>query len=308
MKEKKYTKQVATYLFKDKLDLVQSSLFNSNALQKLGINGLLSEQSQIKKHENLHTNNYLKKFVHPNNFSMVMKFVEKLVDPNIITLLEKVTEINNQKVTTNFFIRYTFYRNSYNNTTLLVFEAISDTPDDPFMEQYIINVPEATNVKYCQAIQNDLDEKNKEFLSIESIVIYRPMKQIINYFIGLNALLKLFKLEATNLIMEKEHNDKGMVIHVKSKDNLPFWKCHIIQVLNENDKAIIRFEREMLSTKVKTKLLVSFIQLSSTSCFVTVENHLKIKVTSNIAQSISEYYQNCLKSLKGNIEKEMCCS
>ena len=189
---------------------------------------------------------------------------------------------------------------SYNNTTLLVFEAISDTPDDPFMEQYIINVPEATNVKYCQAIQNDLDEKNKDFLSIESIVIYRPIKQIINYFICLNALLKLFKLEATNLIMEKEHNDKGIVIHVKSKDNLPFWKRHIIQVLNENDKAIIRFEREMLSTKIKTKLLVSFIQLSSASCFVTVEN--------NIVQSISEYYQNCLKSLKGNIEKEMCCS
>ena len=65
MKEKKYTKQVGTYLFKDKLDLVQSSLFNSNALQKVGINGLLSEQSQIKKHEKLYTDNYLKKFVHP---------------------------------------------------------------------------------------------------------------------------------------------------------------------------------------------------------------------------------------------------
>ena len=153
---------------------------------------------------------------------------------------------------------------------------------------------------YFNNISKYLDFWKKRVITIESITINRPLKQIVEY---MNDFKRVLELVRYGTVEEDDDKHNYRIINKTTGTDI---SLSIMKMIVEKDKAVIVSEK--IHHGIKSILLFTMMQLSPVSCFVSIENSMKFQAKGEYLLFISELYQQWLKSLKKNIEEERICS
>ena len=289
-----YVKQIFSFVFSNDIDKVFTGLFNQKVAEKAEIIGNLINQTPA-----MGAGTYVE-FLKSKRLNLIMEPYDSVISPNSRTITVKLTSINNKVVTSNVYLRHNLYVNSSDNSTFTTFEIVSDEEDNPFLNEYVNNISIKVLYNYFNNISKYLDFWKKRVITIESITINRPLKQIVEY---MNDFKRVLELVRYGTVEEDDDKHNYRIINKTTGTDI---SLSIMKMIVEKDKAVIVSEK--IHHGIKSILLFTMMQLSPVSCFVSIENSMKFQAKGEYLLFISELYQQWLKSLKKNIEEERICS
>ena len=289
-----YVKQIFSFVFSNDIDKVFTGLFDQKVAEKAEIIGNLINQTPA-----MGAGTYVE-FLQSKRLNLIMEPYDSVISPNSRTITVKLTSLNNKVVTSNVYLRHNLYVNSSDNSTFTTFEIISDEEDNPFLNEYVNNISIKVLYNYFNNISKYLDFWKKRVITIESITINRPLKQIVEY---MNDFKRVLELVRYGTVEEDDDKHNYRIINKTTGTDI---SLSIMKMIVEKDKAVIVSEK--IHHGIKSILLFTMMQLSPVSCFVSIENSMKFQAKGEYLLFISELYQQWLKSLKKNIEEERICS
>ena len=289
-----YVKQIFSFVFSNDIDKVFTGLFDQKVAEKAEIIGNLINQTPA-----MGAGTYVE-FLKSKRLNLIMEPYDSVISPNSRTITVKLTSLNNKVVTSNVYLRHNLYVNSSDNSTFTTFEIISDEEDNPFLNEYVNNISIKVLYNYFNNISKYLDFWKKRVITIESITINRPLKQIVEY---MNDFKRVLELVRYGTVEEDDDKHNYRIINKTTGTDI---SLSIMKMIVEKDKAVIVSEK--IHHGIKSILLFTMMQLSPVSCFVSIENSMKFQAKGEYLLFISELYQQWLKSLKKNIEEERICS
>ena len=289
-----YVKQIFSFVFSNDIDKVFTGLFNQKVAEKAEIIGNLINQTPA-----MGAGTYVE-FLKSKRLNLIMEPYDSVISPNSRTITVKLTSLNNKVVTSNVYLRHNLYVNSSDNSTFTTFEIVSDEEDNPFLNEYVNNISIKVLYNYFNNISKYLDFWKKRVITIESITINRPLKQIVEY---MNDFKRVLELVRYGTVEEDDDKHNYRIINKITGTDI---SLSIMKMIVEKDKAVIVSEK--IHHGIKSILLFTMMQLSPVSCFVSIENSMKFQAKGEYLLFISELYQQWLKSLKKNIEEERICS
>ena len=289
-----YVKQIFSFVFSNDIDKVFTGLFDQKVAEKAEIIGNLINQTPA-----MGAGTYVE-FLKSKRLNLIMEPYDSVISPNSRTITVKLTSLNNKVVTSNVYLRHNLYVNSSDNSTFTTFEIVSDEEDNPFLNEYVNNISIKVLYNYFNNISKYLDFWKKRVITIESITINRPLKQIVEYMSDFKRVLELVRYGTV------EEDDDKHNYRIINKTTGTDISLSIMKMIVEKDKAVIVSEK--IHHGIKSILLFTMMQLSPVSCFVSIENSMKFQAKGEYLLFISELYQQWLKSLKKNIEEERICS
>ena len=289
-----YVKQIFSFVFSNDIDKVFTGLFDQKVAEKAEIIGNLINQTPA-----MGAGTYVE-FLQSKRLNLIMEPYDSAISPNSRTITVKLTSLNNKVVTSNVYLRHNLYVNSSDNSTFTTFEIVSDEEDNPFLNEYVNNISIKVLYNYFNNISKYLDFWKKRVITIESITINRPLKQIVEY---MNDFKRVLELVRYGTVEEDDDKHNYRIINKTTGTDV---SLSIMKMIVEKDKAVIVSEK--IHHGIKSILLFTMMQLSPVSCFVSIENSMKFQAKGEYLLFISELYQQWLKSLKKNIEEERICS
>lgn len=289
-----YVKQIFSFVFSNDIDKVFTGLFNQKVAEKAEIIGNLINQTPA-----MGAGTYVE-FLKSKRLNLIMEPYDSVISPNSRTITVKLTSLNNKVVTSNVYLRHNLYVNSSDNSTFTTFEIVSDEEDNPFLNEYVNNISIKVLYNYFNNISKYLAFWKKRVITIESITINRPFKQIVEY---MNDFKRVLELVRYGTVEEDDDKHNYRIINKTTGTDI---SLSIMKMIVEKDKAVIVSEK--IHHGIKSILLFTMMQLSPVSCFVSIENSMKFQAKGEYLLFISELYQQWLKSLKKNIEEERICS
>lgn len=289
-----YVKQIFSFVFSNDIDKVFTGLFDQKVAEKAEIIGNLINQTPA-----MGAGTYVE-FLQSKRLNLIMEPYDSVISPNSRTITVKLTSLNNKVVTSNVYLRHNLYVNSSDNSTFTTFEIVSDEEDNPFLNEYVNNISIKVLYNYFNNISKYLDFWKKRVITIESITINRPLKQIVEY---MNDFKRVLELVRYGTVEEDDDKHNYRIINKTTGTDI---SLSIMKMIVEKDKAVIVSEK--IHHGIKSILLFTMMQLSPVSCFVSIENSMKFQAKGEYLLFISELYQQWLKSLKKNIEEERICS
>lgn len=289
-----YVKQIFSFVFSNDIDKVFTGLFDQKVAEKAEIIGNLINQTPA-----MGAGTYVE-FLKSKRLNLIMEPYDSVISPNSRTITVKLTSLNNKVVTSNVYLRHNLYVNSSDNSTFTTFEIVSDEEDNPFLNEYVNNISIKVLYNYFNNISKYLDFWKKRVITIESITINRPLKQIVEY---MNDFKRVLELVRYGTVEEDDDKHNYRIINKTTGTDI---SLSIMKMIVEKDKAVIVSEK--IHHGIKSILLFTMMQLSPVSCFVSIENSMKFQAKGEYLLFISELYQQWLKSLKKNIEEERICS
>ena len=289
-----YVKQIFSFVFSNDIDKVFTGLFDQKVAEKAEIIGNLINQTPA-----MGAGTYVE-FLKSKRLNLIMEPYDSVISPNSRTITVKLTSLNNKVVTSNVYLRHNLYVNSSDNSTFTTFEIVSDEEDNPFLNEYVNNISIKVLYNYFNNISKYLDLWKKRVITIESITINRPLKQIVEY---MNDFKRVLELVRYGTVEEDDDKHNYRIINKTTGTDI---SLSIMKMIVEKDKAVIVSEK--IHHGIKSILLFTMMQLSPVSCFVSIENSMKFQAKGEYLLFISELYQQWLKSLKKNIEEERICS
>ena len=289
-----YVKQIFSFVFSNDIDKVFTGLFDQKVAEKAEIIGNLINQTPA-----MGAGTYVE-FLKSKRLNLIMEPYDSLISANSRTITVKLTSLNNKVVTSNVYLRHNLYVNSSDNSTFTTFEIVSDEEDNPFLNEYVNNISIKVLYNYFNNISKYLDFWKKRVITIESITINRPLKQIVEY---MNDFKRVLELVRYGTVEEDDDKHNYRIINKTTGTDV---SLSIMKMIVEKDKAVIVSEK--IHHGIKSILLFTMMQLSPVSCFVSIENSMKFQAKGEYLLFISELYQQWLKSLKKNIEEERICS
>ena len=289
-----YVKQIFSFVFSNDIDKVFTGLFDQKVAEKAEIIGNLINQTPA-----MGAGTYVE-FLQSKRLNLIMEPYDSVISPNSRTITVKLTSLNNKVVTSNVYLRHNLYVNSSDNSTFTTFEIVSDEEDNPFLNEYVNNISIKVLYNYFNNISKYLDFWKKRVITIESITINRPFKQIVEY---MNDFKRVLELVRYGTVEEDDDKHNYRIINKTTGTDI---SLSIMKMIVEKDKAVIVSEK--IHHGIKSILLFTMMQLSPVSCFVSIENSMKFQAKGEYLLFISELYQQWLKSLKKNIEEERICS
>ena len=289
-----YVKQIFSFVFSNDIDKVFTGLFDQKVAEKAEIIGNLINQTPA-----MGAGTYVE-FLQSKRLNLIMEPYDSVISPNSRTITVKLTSLNNKVVTSNVYLRHNLYVNSSDNSTFTTFEIVSDEEDNPFLNEYVNNISIKVLYNYFNNISKYLDFWKKRVITIESITINRPLKQIVEY---MNDFKRVLELVRYGTVEEDDDKHNYRIINKTTGTDV---SLSIMKMIVEKDKAVIVSEK--IHHGIKSILLFTMMQLSPVSCFVSIENSMKFQAKGEYLLFISELYQQWLKSLKKNIEEERICS
>lgn len=231
-----------TYSFDNDIEKVYLGLFGKECLEKLG----------LSRQEISPTGNKLVKYL------------------NIDSLQLDIMQLHSVSTPTSKIIE----------ETMLIFELFSNERKDPFMNEYLERVPFSKTNEILRKIKDYLHYITNSILSIESITVNRPLKQVFTYILNFNKVI----------CANKNKKECGNYLFID--------KLYI-----DTNKASISIKR--IEKNNKSEIIFSLIKLSSVSSFVVIENVFGFVLREKY---LSNYNQSYLRTLKQLVEKEVCCS
>ena len=271
-------KRSITFTFKEDIDKVFNCFFNPKILTKLGFfnNKITKEQFPLKK----------VRFEYKNSSNTIdIDTVEEISKRDMKIVKRQITKINDITVESNLFIKYNFYLNTNNGSTLVILETEYDNEADYLLYQSLV----CNNKKnyFCELIKQYL----RSYMNIvydfhyESIVIHRSLQQT---FLQLTNIREFLRKQ-----QEKYKSDNKI-------------KYVFDEFIMRKDQIIIRLTRSFEGKNSgSNKMNVILYKLSPISCCVFLETQIPYNIKGKFHSFLSSYQQFFLKNIKEYIEKTM---
>lgn len=294
--------QTYTFVFKEDINQVFSCLFQPKILSKCGILGVLYDAHPSDKKNDTLINGIKVEYHKPLSGIVEISMKEIIDNPTDKTVTQQLVMINGKKVTSNVYVKFNLFVNTNNNYTVLTFENEAESSNDPFLLEYMESVPHSIKVLYCQKINSYLEHWKKRVISMESIVIDRPLDQILESMPELKALIE--SIDIGGVVKEIE----GKIINKKEiKDEDAKNHNFIIKILlKNNEKAIIQFQNIKKSNYSTNYISIAIIRLSPVSCYVSLENDIPIYLFRDNIIDFPQANQKILKKFKKILETRTC--
>ena len=273
--------QSISYSFNADIEKVYSIFFTKKILEKAGIFGVLFEFGTINRDG--HT---LIQYKFLNGFSFEFIKEKEIKNPDNICITNKILLMNNKEVTSSLKLRYNLYKNTSNNSTFVTFETLYEDENDVFYKEYFNWVNKDNKYLFCEKIQNYITHWTKNVISFESILIDRPLSQIIELFKDFNALLKITTNDYYNFSYTQ-------------KNKAPF---KIDSIIYKHDTIYFKLSRQLSSNK-SIKLNFLLIRISPITSYVTIEDEIPIDICQG-AHIFTHLKRILLKRMKSIIESK----
>ena len=182
-----YHKQLYTFKFQETIDKIYSSFFNLSILEKAGLLGVLYNIEITSKHNDpVHT--FLVTFLDTNSV-MERKVLNRVESPLMKSFTQRITSINNQPLLGLLQIKFSLFMDSSNYYTTCIIEIEADSEDSPYIQLYYDSVPHKVIRQMCNKLNNYLIKWNDNIVTMESIVIHRPIFQVYEYITDFKTIL-----------------------------------------------------------------------------------------------------------------------
>ena len=221
-----------------------------------------------------------------NGFSLEFIKEKEIKNPDNICITNKILLMNNKEVTSSLKLRYNLYKNTSNNSTFVTFETLYEDENDVFYKEYFNGVNKDNKYLFCEKIQNYITHWTKNVISIESILIDRPLSQIIELFKDFNALLKITTNDYYNFFYAQ-------------KNKAPF---KIDSIIYKQDTIYFKLSRQLSSNK-SIKLNFLLIRISPITSYVTIEDEIPIDICQG-SHIFTHLKRILLKRMKSIIESK----
>ena len=226
-----YVKQIFSFVFSNDIDKVFTGLFDQKVAEKAEIIGNLINQTPA-----MGAGTYVE-FLKSKRLNLIMEPYDSVISPNSRTITVKLTSLNNKVVTSNVYLRHNLYVNSSDNSTFTTFEIVSDEEDNPFLNEYVNNISIKVLYNYFNNISKYLDLWKKRVITIESITINRPLKQIVEY---MNDFKRVLELVRYGTVEEDDDKHNYRIINKTTGTDI---SLSIMKMIVEKDKAVIVSEK-----------------------------------------------------------------
>ena len=271
-------KQSITFTFKEDIDKVFNCFFNPKILTKLGFfnNKITKEHFPLKK----------VKFEYKNSSNTIeLDTTEEIEKSDMKIVKRQIKKINDIPVESNLFIKYNFYINTSNYSTLVILETEYDNEADYILYQNLV----CNNKKnhFCQLIKKYLRSYNNivHDFHYESIVIHRSLQQT---FLQITNIREFLRKQ-----QEKYKSDNTI-------------KYSFNEFIMRKDQIILKLTRSFEGKNSgSNKMNVILYKLSPISCCLFLETQIPYNIKGKFHSFLSSYQQFFLKEIKEYIEKTM---
>lgn len=303
-----YKKQIYTYKFQETIDKIYPSFFNLTILEKAGLLGVLYNIEITSKNTSddfVHT--FLVTFL-DTNCTMERTVVHRFESPLMKSFTQRITSINNQPLRRLLQIKFSLFMDSSNYYTSFIISLEADSEDNPYIPLYFKSVPHCGLRQMCDKLNKYLIKWNSNIVTMESIVIHRPIHQVYEYITDFKTILLNTSIgQGRAVIRNGEDRKEGTEYTIFDEKGNIKYKIKFKKLVLENKKAIITFIQDFyFNVFISTSIAVSIIHLSSVSSFVNIETDFHCKLKGDLYFFISEMHQSILKLIKNNLEKNTC--
>jgi len=268
--EETYLNSVSTFKFKENLSQIFSYFTSFSQLKNLHKNLIFTHIKCSKKKQIFNLDLITSFELLINNDIITIELIEKKILFNCNLLKYKITKINNKKILHFIFINFSFYINNNDNNTIVVLEIIGKKNNNNNYKNIENNIKNFyyEEFKKLKIFLHNNCKNNINILNYESILINRPLIQILKY---------LNKCEILN--------------------NSKYYK--LIKIDGNREKINIFLENEISS------LEISIIYLSIISSFVEVKRNFNVHLTGKEFLKNKKADVYLLMRLKDKLEKEI---
>lgn len=303
-----YQKQIYTYKFQDNIDKIYPSFFNLSILEKAGLLGVLYNiEITSKNTSDDFVQTFLVTFL-DTNCTMERNVVHRVESPLMKSYTQRITSINNQPLRRLLQVKFSLFMDSSNYYTTFIISLEADSEDNPYIQQYFEGVSHDVIRQMCEKLNKYFLKWNSNIVTMESIVIHRPLRQVYNYITDFKTILIKTSIGLGRTVIKNGQDRKEGTEYtiIDEKGNIRY-KLKLKTLVIENKKAIITFIQDFyFSLFISTSFAVSIIHLSSVSSFVNIETDFHCKLKGDLYVFISEMHQSILKLIKNQLETNTC--
>jgi len=293
---------VFTYEFNESIERVFDCFRNINILLECTFSNHLSNLRTEKQLNNLDVVGLISNFDWNKKFSLTLKKEKVIKSNDYCELLYKCININGLENA--FDLTFQFYRNSCEKNTLFI---------STFYPKYnlIIDVIKKecseNNLKeMCKRIEDLLKSKLKTIIQNESILIERPMKEIIYFLLNSKLSLPVYlKLENDDLLKIIEPITLGTYMYLyedKDKNNI-LCEYKITGLLKSESTYIINIVKRKGDVEI-SKIKISIIYLSDLTTAFFVKHEFSKYIDLSEVSGISKRKKTYLKNIKTTLENK----
>ena len=293
---------VFTYEFNESIERVFDCFRNINILLECTFSNHLSNLKTEKHLNNLDVVGLTSNFDWNKKFSLTLKKEKVIKSNDYCELLYKCMNINGLENA--FDLTFQFYRNSCEKNTLFI---------STFYPKYniIIDVIKKecsdNNLKeMCKRIEDLLKSKLKTIIQNESILIERPMKEIIYFLFNTKLSLPVYlKLEDEDLLKIIQPISLGTCMYLyedKDKKNI-ICEYKITGLLKSESTYIINIVKRKGDVEI-SKIKISIIYLSDLTTAFFVKHEFSKYIDLSEVSGISKRKKTYLKNIKTTLENK----
>jgi len=293
---------VFTYEFNESIERVFDCFRNINILLECTFSKHLSNL-QTEKHLNyLDVVGLTSSFDWNKKFSLILKKEKVIKSNDYCELLYNCININGLENA--FDLSFQFYRNSCEKNTLFISTFF---PKYNLITGVIKNEFSENNLKeMCKRIEDLLKSKLKTIIQNESILIERPMKEIIYFLMNSKLSLPVYlKLEDEDLLKIIYPISLGTCIYLyedKEKKNI-LYEYKITGLLKSESTYIINIVKRKGDVEI-SKIKISIIYLSDLTTAFFVKHEFSKYIDLSEVSGISKRKKTYLKNIKTTLENK----
>ena len=232
----------------------------------------------------------------------------------IFSFSMKIDKINNFKLPINIIINTQFIENSYDNSTIMMyeirFELFSQNSISNIILNLIINNPYIIQEKEFKMINQFLEQYiyscKREFSIYESIIINQPFLYIWNIISNSSYLIDIIlKIPHHKSISKGEKGKVGsstLVYNLKT-DYVMNFRIKNIKIYK--DKIIVHFKKEYNGHKaINNKFKVIITEMSNNISLLQIEHNIPIYCSGIITEKLQNWTKYILSKCKYHLESK----
>jgi hypothetical protein len=293
---------VFTYEFNETIERVFDCFRNVNILLECTFSKHLSNLQTEKHLNNLDIVGIISNFEWNKKFSLVFKKEKVTKSNDFCELFYKCINVNGLENA--FDLSFQFYRNSCEKNTLFIstFFPKYNLISDMIKKECSIKDLE----EMCKRIEDLLKSKLKTIIQNESILIERPVKEIVYFLMNSKLSLPLYlKLEDDDLLNIVQPISLGTYIYLyenKEKKNI-LYEYKITGLLKSDSTYIINIVKRKADVEI-SKIKLSVIYLSDLTSAFFVKHEFSKYIGFNEVSGISKRKTTFLKNIKTTLENK----
>lgn len=277
-----------SFNFKEDIDKVYQLFLSHKLIERVGFSN-----SSFSIEES--PNSYIIRWIKPIKFEYEISLNYIKEEKNDYKeLKKKVIKINEKKLATEFNLHYSFYRNTSDNSTVILFELIYELFTPNIYKEITKFFEENIKTIFIDQFQNYLETSINVSFHNESILIFRPISQIFNFISDFKQLFLCINKNDEVIIKGK---DKFLL-----KNNKTVFE--VKQMINNKNSFFVVLERNSKSNVLF--LYFTVYKLSPISCYFNLETKIPFHVEGKVIGYLSEYQQSILKIIKKHLESNSC--